>query len=124
MTHRANELPDPQEKFPETQNPPAASTDLPLGSNVAQQATGPFPNISLRALAVVPLWMKALMPLHSAYAPAGGAVGARDFFDGLEQLDPRAAEAAIRLGQENRKQIGVKQGLRNLVGQPAEALRR
>ena len=38
MTQRDSELPEPQPKLPETRKPPSASSEVALGSNVAQQA--------------------------------------------------------------------------------------
>src|SRR6266436_6627000 len=66
ITQRDSELPEPQLKLPETRKPPFSSTEMPLGSNVAQQATGPFPNTFLWALAAAPLWTKPLTALQIA----------------------------------------------------------
>jgi len=62
--------------------------------------------------------------VRDQHAPARGPVCARDLFGGLEQLDTRAAEPAIRLREPDRKQIGVEQGGCNFVREPPEALRR
>jgi hypothetical protein len=62
--------------------------------------------------------------VRDQHAPARGPVCARDLFSGLEQLDTRTAEPAIRLREPDRKQIGVEQGGCNFVREPPEALRR
>ena len=57
------------------------------------------------------------------HAPAGGPVRARDFLRGLEQIHARAAEPAIRLRQTDRAQIGLHQGCRDSVREPAQPFR-
>src|ERR1700730_19372422 len=78
ITQRDSELLEPQPKLPETRKPPSSSTELALGSNVAQQATGPCPNTSMRALAPAPLWTKELMALliatHQPAEPSARAI--------------------------------------------------
>ena len=77
-TQRENELLEPQAKLPETRKPPSVSTDFALGNKVAQQATGPFPKISHRALASAPLCTKVPTALeinmHQPAEPSARAI--------------------------------------------------
>src|SRR5215472_10744680 len=71
MTQRDSELLEPQEKLPDTRNPPFTSTDLAFGNKVAQQATGPLPKISHRASGSAPMWIKVPTALEiSMHQPA------------------------------------------------------
>src|SRR3984893_11561613 len=77
-TQRENELLEPQAKSPETRKPPSVSTDFALGNKVAQQATGPLPKISHRALGSAPPWTKVLTPfeisMHQPAEPSARAI--------------------------------------------------
>src|SRR5215468_3693472 len=77
-TQRENELLEPQAKLPETRKPPSVSTDFALGNKVAQQATGPLPKISHRALGSAPLWTKVLtafeISVHQPAEPSARAI--------------------------------------------------
>src|SRR5262249_24984850 len=77
-TQREHELPAPQAKLAETRKPPSVSTDFALGNKVAQQATGPLPKISHRALGLAPLWTKVLtafeISMHQPAEPSARAI--------------------------------------------------
>ena len=96
---------------------------MALGSNVAQQATKPFPNTSWQALGRA-LVNECIDSVADPPAPAGGPVGAADFLRYLEQIDACAAEPAVGLRHADRAQIGLQQGRRDPVCEPPEALRR
>src|SRR5215472_12736021 len=77
-TQRASELLEPNEKSPDTRKPASTATDLAFGSKVPQQATGPLPNTSQRALTPAPMCTKVLpvfeISMHQPAEPSGSVV--------------------------------------------------
>src|SRR5215469_15264644 len=120
-THLERELLDPQEKFPDTRNPPSASIEVAFGSRLPQHATGPWPNTSRCAAMPVPVCTNVLAVLEiSTHQPAEPSARA---------ISSVASNSSTPLplrppAEPDREQVGIQHGGRDLIGQPPEALRR
>jgi hypothetical protein len=121
-TQRANELPDPQPKRPETRWPASTAIDC------APQQARPQSDRAAAKDFLLHLGGSGLRNDESrgranGKTPACRAIGFGDRFQGLEKLGPTGLQSAIRAGDHHREQIGVEQCPRRTIRQASRKLR-